>query len=87
MVDPLHYHYTVGVDELHFRLGSDTRIDRFKVSYLTSLIREVRLMIRGPCSLKKSIRRYARMGRALGASARRTKAEPVNDNGTLYGIN
>ena len=38
----MHYHYTVSVDELCFRLGSDDRIDKFEVPRLTSLIREVR---------------------------------------------
>ena len=42
MVDLMHYHYTVSVDELCFRLGSDDRIDKFEVPRLTSLIREVR---------------------------------------------
>ena len=42
MVDVIHDHYTVGVDELCFRLGSDTRIEGFEVSRLTSLIRELR---------------------------------------------
>ena len=42
MVDLMHYHYTVGVDELGFRLGSDEQIDSFEVPRLTSLIREVR---------------------------------------------
>ena len=42
MVDLMHYHYTAGVDEFCFRLGSDARIDKFEVPRLTSLIREVR---------------------------------------------
>ena len=42
MVDLTHYHYTVGGDELRFRLGSDARIDEFEAPGLTSLIREVR---------------------------------------------
>jgi len=42
MVDLMHYHYTIGVDELHFRLGFDAQIEKFAVPRLTSLIREVR---------------------------------------------
>ena len=42
MVDLMRYHYTFGVDELHFRLGSDTQGEKFGVPRLTSLIREVR---------------------------------------------
>ena len=42
MVDLMLYHYTVGVDELSFRLGSDDLIDKFEVPHVTSVIREVR---------------------------------------------
>lgn len=42
MVDLMPYHYTVGADELCFRLGSDNRIDNFEVPRLTSVISEVR---------------------------------------------
>lgn len=41
MVGPMHYHYTIGVHELNFRLSSDTRIDELEVPRLTLLIREV----------------------------------------------
>ena len=44
VVDLMHYHYTVGGDELCFRLGSEARIDEFEVPRLTSLIREVRFV-------------------------------------------
>ena len=44
MVDLMHHHYTIGVDELCFRLGSDDRIQGFEVPRLTSLIREVRFL-------------------------------------------
>ena len=35
MVDLMHYHYTVGGDELCFRPGSHTRIEKFEVPHLT----------------------------------------------------
>jgi len=44
VVDLMHYHYTVGGDELCFRIGSEARIDEFEVPRLTSLIREVRFV-------------------------------------------